>query len=868
VRDLPTGTVTFLFTDVEGSTRLIQALGDRFVAVHQEHQRLIRTAIATHDGREVSTEGDSFFVVFEDAASGVAATGQIHRGLAAAAWPSPDAVVRVRAGLHTGQGIRGGDNYLGLDVNRAARISAAGHGGQTLLSDATATAAREGLGTLHAGLALRDLGRHRLRDVGVERLWQLDVEGLPTEFAPLRSLEAHPSNLPAEPTPLVDRGAERAYVRGLLDSAAVVTVTGPGGIGKTRVALAVAHDLLPAMPDGVFHVDAAAIENADRLADELATVAGVRIAPGQDAATALEEHLRTRMVLLVVDTLDRVSGAPAFVARLAAACPGVRLLVTSRSPLHIAAERDVPLEPLPSDAGIALFVDRAAAIRPGFELSAANAAAIAEICARLDGVPLALELAAARLRLLSPDALLARLTSRLGLLTGGTADAPDRQRTLRATIDWSVEALSEGDRRALARLSVFAATFDLDAAEAILGDPEALDALSRLVDQSVVVAVPGDTPRFRLLGSMREFAAEALAALGETEAARRAHADWVGGAVDAATPELEGAGDLDAVARLDAILDELRAALDWLLGPGADPAGALEIAAGLGRFWWLRGRPREGRAWLERTLDALPAGTSGGEAVRADALYWSGVLADEERMPAVAKERLAEALALRRAMGDERGIARTLNSLGAVARSMGQLDQAETLLGESLERKRTLGDGRGMAATLSNLGLVAADRDDLALAHARFEQALALDRASGERGAETYSLLNLGGVKIWMGDVDPGVAIVREALGVLADLDDADGVAEAVEHLALASRARGDLETAARLLFAARQVRARAGAPLREIDARRVDSAFAAVRAALPAELLQSLEAEAAALDEAAAAALALSTVKVAGSAA
>jgi predicted ATPase/class 3 adenylate cyclase len=855
VRDLPTGTVTFMFTDIEGSTRLVQALGEAYVEVHHAHQRLIREAIEANAGIDVSTEGDSFFVVFDGASSAVAAAGRIQQALAAASWPSPEIEVRVRIGLHTGQGIRGGDNYIGLDVHRAARISNAGHGGQTLLSDATAQAA----GSLPSGLSLRPLGRHRLRDVGVERLWQLDVDGLPSEFGALRSLEAHPSNLPADATPLVDRADERALVTGLLESAAVITITGPGGIGKSRLALAVARELLPAMPDGVFHVDAAAIESASMLADELARAAGVRVMPGQSSADALAEHLRNRALLLVIDTIDRVSDAAPFISRLVSACPRVRLLITSRSPLHVAAEREVTLQPLPPEAGVELFMERAAAVRPGFEPTSANAAIVEEICARVDGVPLAIELAAARVRLLSPDAILARLSSRLGLLTGGTSDAPDRQRTLRATIDWSYELLAEEDRRALARLSAFAGAFDLDSAEAILDGADALDAVARLVDQSLVVRVPGDDPpRFRLLGIVREFAAEALAGLGEAEAVRQAHARWVADVVRAAAPALEGAGDLDAVARLEAIVDEVRAALEWLLGAGGDPALALDVTAGLGRFWWLRGRPREGRAWLERALAAVGDGAAT-DPVRADALYWSGVLADEERMPAAADERLTEALTLRRSLADERGIARALNSLGVVARSMGDLDKAEALLQESLDRKRALGDGRGVAATLSNLGLVAADRDDLALAETRMEEALGLDQASGERGAETYSLLNLGAVKIWRGDIDEGARIVREALEVLADLEDPDGIAEAIEHLGQAALGRADPLTAARLLYAARQVRTRAGAPLRDIDSRRVDEALVAVEAAVAPATLQAVTAESAALDEAAAAALALS---------
>ena len=870
MRELPVGTVTFMFTDIEGSTRLVAALGDAYIDLHHAHQRIVRAAITAHDGHEISTEGDSFFAVFERAPDGARAAVAIERGLAAHPWPAGGAV-RVRIGLHTGQGIRGGDNYLGLDVHRGARIAAAGHGGQVLLSEAAhdRTAA-----DLPAGVSLRDLGRHRLRDVGVEHLWQLDIPGLPGEYGALRTLEAHPSNLPAEVAPLIDREAERERLTALIGSSSLVTVTGPGGIGKSRLATAVARALLPGLPDGAFHVDAAAMDSAAMLADELVRAVGARVDPGAAPADSLADHLRNRSLLLVIDTVDRVRDAGPFVAKLAAACPQVRVLVTSRTPLRVAAERELPLEPLAVAASdgsaeqiaaspaVRLFVERARAVRPDFELSAANAAAVAEICARVDGLPLAIELAAARVRMLSPDAIVARLGRRLSLLTGGAADAPDRQRTLRAAIDWSYQLLSEADGRAMAWLSVFAGPFDLDAVAGlgVAGDADdPLDVLSRLVDQSLVVAdATAGEPRFRLLATIREFAAEALEAAGETAAARRAHAAWCLAFVERLRPDLQGAGDVEAVARLDMALEEVRAALDWLLGPDGDARAALEMASTLGRFWWLRGRPREGREWLERALAA--ASPAEETATRADALYWSGVLADEERNPAEAVTRLGESLAARRALGDERGVARTLNSMGVVARSMGDLDRAETLFRESLDAKRRLGDTRGVAATLSNLGLLAADRDDLAGARARFEEALALDRESGEGGGEAYSLNNLGAARIWSGDVLAGVVDVRQALRVFADLEDADGIAEAVEHLGEAAVALGAPAIGARCILAARAVRARAGAPLRDIDARRVLASLASAEAALPAEELDAIRAESGAFDERALVALAAMT--------
>ncbi len=865
-RELPTGLVTFLLSDIEGSTRLVTTLGPRYVELHAAHQRLIRAEVAGHAGVEVSTEGDSFFIVFTAATDAVAAAAEIQRAMAKARWPS-DGIVRVRIGIHTGQGILGGDNYLGLDVHRAARIAAAGAGGQVLLSAETRDRVAD---SIPAGVALRDLGRHRLKDIGVEHLWQLAIDGIRSDFGPPRTLESHPTNLPREVTALIDREAPVAAIRQLIGASRLVTVTGPAGIGKSRVAVRAAADLVPALPDGVFYLDAASADATDTVADDLARLVDARTNPGGAAIDAILEHLRDRSLLLLIDNVDQVREAGRLIGRIVGTCREARVIVTSRTALRVSGERELPLGPLPLDGrpgdtppAVALFVARAQAVRPDFALTPANAAAVRAICARVDGVPLAIELAAARARVLSPEAILSRLDRQLSLLTGGAADAPDRQRTLRAAIDWSYRLVAEPDQRALARLSVFAGPFDLAAAAAVgavddTGD--SLDVVGRLVDQSLIVALAGEAePRFRLLTPIREFAAEVLAASGEAETAQRAHADYAIAAAGKWAPLLEGERDLEAAGALEGLVEDARAAFAWLAGPSGDPNRALQLATALGRFWYISGRAREGRATLERGLAAVDAAAvQAPDPVLADATYWSGVLADEEQRPDEALRRLEQALELRRRGGDQRGIAQALNSLGVVARSVGDLGRAQALFEDSLRRKRASHETSDIATTVSNLGIVASDREDFATARMHFAEALALDERTGKQSSIAYSRLNLGGSEIWLGQIAEGVGHVRAALPVFVELGDAEVVAEGLELLADAAVATGQHARAARLILIAAALRTRSGAPLRPIDARRVDTTLAAATAALAPEAIAALRAEALAHDAASAVAVAL----------
>ncbi len=678
-------TRSFLFTDIEGSTRLVAELADAYGPVLDSHHRLARQAIAARGGTEVSTKGDSFFVLFNEPLDAVLAATDFQRALAAHAWPA-GVQVHVRMGIHSGRAILAGGEYVGIDLNRASRITDAANGGQVLLSDAARKAVAE---RLPADLTLVDVGRHRLKDVGTEHIWRLRIDGLRDDPRPPRSIETAPTNLPVEPTRLVDRAAEGNDLQALVTSVRVVTITGPGGVGKSRVAVRVARETAPAFPDGVFYLDLALVNDLDLALQQMAEVLGLRPSLAASPLDQVIDDLRPRRLLVLLDTADRVPGLGAALGAITAATPLTCFLVTSRSPLRIAAEHEYPLGPLAArDPGaaeprpaVALFLERARAARPGLEVADVDLETIAAICDRVDRLPLAIELAAARMRTLTPAAILARLTRLLPVLTGGVADAPARQRTLRDTIAWSYGLLDAADQDVLQRIAVFASSFDLDAVEAIAGPHlDVLDALERLVDRSLLTAAPTAEPRFRLLGAIRELAVEMLDASASAVAVREAHARYWLDAVGRWTAAIGSAEEAAALAALEQAQDDTRAALAWALLEPVEPnrAGlAVALAARLGRFWWIRGRLREGSAWLER---ALAHADGAAPDVRAAALGWAGVLLDDLGDPAGADRRLEAALAIQQSAGDEAGAAGTLNSLGVVAYSLGDLDRAEQLL--------------------------------------------------------------------------------------------------------------------------------------------------------------------------------------------
>src|SRR6266704_3003150 len=556
VLDVPKGTITLLFNDIEGSTLLLQQLGEQYSRVLAECRQLLRTAFQRFEGYEVDTQGDACFFAFARATDAVSAAVAAQRALASHAWPE-GAAVRVRVGLHTGEPQPTADGYVGLDVHLAARLMSVGHGGQVLLSQTTRHLVEH---TLPDGVSLRDLGEHRLKDLQQQsHLFQLVIAGLPDDFPPLLTLDIHPHNLPVQPTPLIGREREVAAVQQLLlrEDVRLLTLTGPGGSGKTRLGLHVAAELSDHFTDGIYFVNLAPISDAELVVPTVAQTLGVKESSTQSMAEQLQAFLQAKLLLLVLDNFEQVVSAACILSDLLARCPDLKLLVTSRTVLHLAAEHEFAVPPLSLPdlnhlpdlvtlsqyEAVALFIARAQALKPEFQVSNTTAPAVAEICARLDGLPLAIELAAARIKLLPPPALLARLGQRLEVLTIGARDVPARQQTLRDTIAWSYQLLDAAEQR----LSVFAGGCTLQAVEAIgavFGDTtgQVFERVASLIDKSMLQQTEekGEEPCLLMLETIREYGQVCLQASGEEEVIRHAHAAYYLRLSETAEQETEG----------------------------------------------------------------------------------------------------------------------------------------------------------------------------------------------------------------------------------------------------------------------------------------------------------------------------------------
>jgi predicted ATPase/class 3 adenylate cyclase len=718
VAGLPTGTVTMVFSDVEGSTKLLARLGAAYADALAGQRRVLRRAWAEHSGTEMGTEGDSFFVVFPTAPDAVNAVVQAQRGLAVFDWPAGERV-RLRMGIHTGSPTVHDGGYVGLDVHRAARIAAAAHGGQVVMSEATAYLVR---GVLPPGTSLVGLGSHQLRDIAQpEHVYQLSIDGLQTDFPPLKTLGAA-SRLPRSATPLVGRDGELAELTALLGSPEVrlVTLTGPGGSGKSRLAVGLAHRLTETFVDGVYFVPLAAVTNADVMWTTIAEV--LDVPPTERIPPALFTYVADRSALLVLDNLEQLAGADRVVSELLTAASAVVVVATSRRPLHVAGEHQhaVPPLELPADVGledaqrsgaVQLFVQQARAVKAGFALSADNAADVVGVCQRLDGLPLAIELAGARSKLLSPAALANRLDKALELKDTGV-DRPNRQQTLHNAIGWSYNLLTPDLKAFFRQLGVFAGGGDLDAVSAVIpGRREPLDDIAELVDLSLATITDGadGEPRVGMLQIITAFARDRLTEHDELERSQQRHAEHYLAVAETLAPLVYGR-DPGARNRLDAELDNVRAALTWTLPPDESvPDGhqvniGLRLVAALWEFWLFSGYLVEARRWLER---AVELGSDQDGQAMASALFGLGMVlnrlsrSNPGRVRDQSWDLLARSLTISRGIGDDSGVARALLGSAALHQDVGELDVARELYDQAIALYRRAGDDSGLGWSLS-----------------------------------------------------------------------------------------------------------------------------------------------------------------------
>ena len=814
---LPTGTVTFLFSDIEGSTHLAERLGDGWPALLEAHREVVRAAIEAAGGSEVGTEGDSFFVAFPTAGGAISAAVAAQRDLAAYDWPR-DAPIRIRIGLHTGEGTVAGADYVGIDVHRAARIAAAGHGGQVLLSDATRALIE---GTLPAGVTLRDLGQRRLKDLSrPERIHQLVIEGLAADFPPLKTLDATPNNLPIQLSSFLGREHELREVEELLSRTRLLTLTGPGGTGKTRLALQVGARLADRFADGIFFVPLSLLRDAALVPSQIAQELGLPDRGGLTPMTSVINHLRERRMLLILDNFEQVTDAAPHISELLAAAPGLSVLGTSRSALRIYGEREYPVPPLatpnlrtPGTAealsqyeSVALFIERAMAVKPDFSVTNENAPAVAEISSRLDGLPLAIELAAARINVLTPQAMLARLGHRLSLLSGGGRDRPERQQTLRGAIDWSYELLTDDEAALFRRLAVFAGGARLDAIDSVCpGDElkiDILDGLTSLVEKSLLRQVPdGDgEPRFLMLGTIRDYALERLADSGRADELRRNHAEHFARLIDQAAPELLGTDKRRWLDWLEADDDNIRAVLDWAVERN-EGALALRLVAGLWRFWQMRGYLVEGEQRTRRVIEM--AGVDADPLLRANALealgglnWWIG------NFPAC-EAAYRECLALRLELGDRAAIAEAYYNLtfpiGFRDRQAGETDEVYETIDKAMKLFQELGDKSGVAKAEWGYQTMAWRDHDFATARVHGERALPLFRELGDQFMIGWTTYDLGLSDLAEGHLRASHEHLSEALTIFRDAADVSGYALVLDAFAGLALASGDRDRAARL---------------------------------------------------------------------
>ncbi|HEY7023684.1 MAG TPA: AAA family ATPase [Candidatus Limnocylindrales bacterium] len=831
------GTPTFLFTDIEGSTRLLQSLGDRYGPLLDQSRELIRSAVEAEGGRVFGTEGDAVFASFPTAAAGVAAAARSQSALEGYDWPS-DGRIRVRMGVHTGEAIESRGDYVGLAVHQAARIMSAGHGGQVLVSEAT----RRLVPTLPAGVELRDLGEKRLKDLAApERLHQLIIDGLDDRFPPLRTLDARTNNLPVQLTSFVGR-AELAAARGAFAETRLLTLTGPGGTGKTRLALQLAAEMSDEFDDGVYFVQLDAITDVELVSPAIASALGLTVSGAVAPLDAVIDFLGGKRVLMLLDNFEQIVDAAPDVSRLLREAPNLKVIVTTRIVLHIYGEREFPVPPLglpPVGAArmsadeamrfeaVELFVERARAVQPAFALTDETAPLVVDICLRLDGLPLAIELAAARTRALPVAAIHARLDQHLSLLTGGSRDLPGRQQTLRGAIDWSYDLLDAPDRLLFERFSIHSGGAFLTQADAVCGPQtelgeDVLDGLTSLSDKSLVkpdLAMDTD-PRFAMLVTIRDYAHERLTTSDDYEDLARRHAFAYLALVESVEDRLLGGQGRDISDRLELDHENLRAALEWGVSHG-EVEFCLRFIASVWRFWQTRGHLAEARRRIDQVVampgvaEQPPELLARAYAAAGGVTYWEAAVRSTYRYYSLALE------AARRS-GNDSLIAEALYNLSFSPLDQDEIDNAlyaagKPYLDESLAIYERLGDQRGVADTYWGLAqsVGAVHKWDEAIDYAH--RALAAYRQMDDPFRVGWGLYMLAGLHSRLGDWVDAATELRDSTEIFAAARDQSGILFNLAALAMAAQAAGHHERSIRIGGAVESLRGTTGAGL--IDA-------------------------------------------------
>ncbi|MEP7063779.1 MAG: tetratricopeptide repeat protein [Betaproteobacteria bacterium] len=804
------GPTTILFTDIEGSTRLWEQDAARMSRALALHDTLARRAVEASGGLVVKMFGDGMFAVFADPAEALDATLALLQSLAEPA-STGDVALTIRCGLHVGAVEHRDNDYFGPPVNRTARIMAAAHGGQVLLSESFV----EGLGSrLSSGMALRDLGSVRLKDLASpERLSQLVHPALRDSFPPLRSLESTPNNLPQQLTTFLGRDRELQEIAKLLPTSRLLTLLGMGGLGKTRLSLQIAADALDAFADGVWFIDLAPLQDPTLVPSAVAQELGVQEEPGRALTQTLCAHLKARKLLLILDNCEHlVHPCAALANALLQAAPDLRIIATSREVLRVRGEQTYSVLPLPvpdrnagvdalaKSAAVQLFVDRARLHKPSFELTEREAPAVAELCARLEGIPLALELAAARMRALSVTEINARLRDRFKLLTGGGRLLMERQQTLRALVAWSYDLLQPNEQVLLDRLCVFAGGFDLDTCSAVCGtDPlepdDVLDLLTSLADKSLVMAEDlDDGTRYRTLETIREYSREKLAARGEFADTSARHCQHFFAMAKAARAGLLGAEQGTWILRVETELDNMRAAMALALEGGVDPIIAVKFQVALMGFWILRGYVAEGLKLVKAALE-LPEVVASDVAM-GHALYVGAALALSHSDYAKAADSLETCLAVRRVMDSPVDVAATLSTLSLVRLRLGDAPRARASEQEAIEIFRSIEDRVGEAIGLLHLGQIAAHLGEFDDARAHFAQCIALARELKHSEVEGESERMLGEIALETGDAKASHARFIRSLALCRDAGDRRGEAASLWWLGKVDLAAGEVDHA------------------------------------------------------------------------